>query len=337
MRRLPALCALVLIACDPSSSVPDAPRSDDGGRFDGGELADAPFDTSGADAAGSDAGGSDAGSADASTRCEPTPGPSSGGAYCDQLEIALLTSDDGPPRAVVRGRFNPDDLEEGGCYHVDEVEVQRGGVTVATLPGASGGARGGGTELLADGPAFAALTERCEGDDRFGGFGLLVRGRQDGGTFVGECADAEGGGRWPPALVVTCHHNVEVSPPGSYAISQFGFTTADVAVPHGAGAAITSVDGTVHVIPAFPSAFGGPPPMMIMPFDSAGWVASISESSGLEGPQSQLHLISGPGFPMELCPDGSTPPSPVFLLGITGSSGRGSYATEAYVSLCSRL
>ena len=40
----------------------------------------------------------------------------------------------------------------------------------------------------------------------------------DGGTYEARCADAEGGGRWPPALIVTCHANVDERPfLGTYA------------------------------------------------------------------------------------------------------------------------
>lgn len=324
-------CVLTLAGCPGPSPSDDDTGPTDAPSADGGGV-DAPL----ADGGGLDAGASDGGASDAAAACVPTPGPATGDAYCDLFELALRTWDDGAPRAELRGRLTPDDLPEGGCFAIDSVEVQVGGATVATLEGAPG--------MLAAGPAFAALTDRCEGDEnRFGGFGFLVHGRRDGGTFTAACADAEGGSRWPPAVHVTCHHNVDRSPLDANAMvsrSAFGdFATLSIYVPHGSGAAITSVEPTVHVIPGFATAFGDP--RMLAPFDSTGWAATVSETTTPMGAMSQISMTAETALPMEICPAPSleppgpgVPPSPVFLVAIEGASERGAYRTEAYANYC---
>jgi hypothetical protein len=193
------------------------------------------------------------------------------------------------------------------------------------------------------------MVARCGGDDeRFGGFGLVVRGRVDGGTFEARCADAEGGGRWPPALRITCHENVDDRPFSSYASinSGGGFTFADISisVPHGPGGALTHVDDTIHVIPhAYP--FGGA--VVPDPFDRSGFATSVYESTGpVPGPYTDVRLsaMEDP-FGLELCPFADTmpmpgpeyEPPPVMLLRITGTSERGAFSTEAYLDYCQRL
>jgi hypothetical protein len=323
-------CLLTIAGCPAPSDPPvDDVGTSDVGAHDAGGPIDAPI-------VPTDGGSSDGGGADAPVACAPTPGPATGGASCDLFELALYTFDDAAPRAELRGRLTPEGLTEGGCFVIDSVEVQVAGATVATLEGAPG--------LLGAGPAFAELTARCEDDvDRFGRFGFLVHGRLDGGTFTGECADAEGGSRWPPAVRVTCHHNVDRSPFDANAmVSQSSFgdsSNVHVTMLHGPGGAITSADDTIHVIPGFASGFG--PTLMLEPFDSSGWTASVSESTSPAGTTSQIQLFSDTALPPEICPPPSLePPGPedplpgVFLVGITGSSEHGPYRTEAYVNYC---
>jgi hypothetical protein len=338
--RTPSLllscAALIFAGCpsDPSSSDAgsdtDAPRPD--AQATDAPLTDAPLLATDAPT------GSDGGMA-----CEPTPGPAMGDAYCDGFELSLFTFDDAAPEVRLRGRLNPDGATAGTCAVVDTVEVQEGGVTVATLTGNAALTTESERAILASGPVFPALSTRCAGDERrFSGFGFIVHGRVDGGSFTARCADAEGGSRWPPAVRVTCHHNVSDVPYANAMVSVrpgFSSTTLSVQAPHAPGAALLTVAPTVHVIPGFGS-FGAPPPM-VAPFDATGWMTSVSEGSGT-GPTTYLSLFASEAlFPIEICPAPSTgipgpgdPLPPVFLARVTGTGERGAYSTEAYVNIC---
>lgn len=336
------LTSLFLFGCDAATSV-------DAGTDASVEASDAPvIDAPGLDAPGLDAPGLDAPGADAGA-CVPTPGPATGGAYCDLVELVLFTYDDASPRVELRGRVSPDGLTDGGCAVVDDVEVQAGGVTVATFDGAAAWTAGSPQGLLAEGPAFDALTTRCMGDaDRFGGFGFLVHGRVDGGAFTARCADAEGGGRWPPAVRVLCEHNVASTPRGSYAMVSVGtfgaFSTLSTYLPHGPGEGLTSVDGTIHVIGGFAPAAFGPSPMLD-PFDDAGWMGTVSEGpTPAWGDASQLSLSAMHALPLEICPpprtglpDPMDPLPPVFIARFTGAGALGAYRAEAYVDYCNTI
>jgi hypothetical protein len=334
MRKI-ALASLLLVACDPATAPLDAPATDAG-------MSDAPgSDVPGADAPATDAPGADA----PGVACVPTAGSAMGDAYCDQFFLSLFTSDDGAPRMELRGRLEPNDLAAGGCAVVDEIEVQVGGTTITTLEGTWGPVGVGGTRLIAEGATFPALTERCAADeDRFGGFGFVVHGRIDGGAFTAECADAEGGSRWPPAVTVSCHHNIDAVPFSAYAMvmpgSAFTYTSLDVSLPHGPGAAITTAESTIHIIPGFATGFGGPIPDL-EPFDSTGWTTSVFENSGGFGPYSAVQSRLDSALPIELCPSSSAGPPgpgeplpPVFLARIRGTSERGAFSAEAYVNNC---
>lgn len=343
LNRATLLLALAIAGCsDPSTGDPDA-----GARVDAAIQADGAIQVDGAVQA--DGGGpldATAPGPDAATACEPMAGTTVGDAYCDLFELALFGA--GASReARLFGRVDPGTT---GCAVIDEVEVLEGSTTVATLPGAGVFASGEPRALLARGPAVAAMTDRCAMEDRrFGGFGLIVRGRMDGGSFEARCADAEGGGRWPPALRITCHEGVEDRALTAHAdVSIFGaFTssTLSVYVPHGPGAALTGVDMRVRVIPSTYSLFGPPP--TVTPYDSDGWSGSVSESppSGGNPALSQIYMSQmSAAFGTELCPPpstgtpgpGDTPP-PVFLVRITGSGELGPYSTEAYVDYCNTI
>lgn len=279
--------------------------------------------------------------ADTGTACTPTAGAANLKAYCDLFELALFERDGAAARVELRGRVSLGSPEPT-CAIVDKIEVQTGGTTVATLSGGAPFGPGSERALLASGASFPALATRCAADkDRFGGFGFRITGRMDGGTFTAQCADAEGGSRWPPAVRVTCHKNVDASPfAASATITSGKFTSLNVSVPHGPSGALTTVNGTLRVIPGSPTAFGGPPAPA--PFDSAGWTGSLSEAT-TPTPYTSLSLLNTTTpLPAELCPKASTPgpgvaPPPVFLARITGIGGHGAYSTEAYVNQCTPL
>lgn len=330
-------------------SVPAEAAVDGGAGGTDAAGADAPpTDSPLSDVAAADAPG--APGTDAGGVCEPTTGPATGGGYCDLFELAVFTFDDAAPEARLYGRVTPDGFTAGGCAVVDEVEIQRGGAVVGTLPGVGTFAPGSETALLAQGPPLLEMTTRCEGDlERFGGFGLVVRGRVDGGSFEAHCADAEGGSRWPPAIRITCHHGVEGRPVGGYAMvsdtAMFDSTSLSAYVPHGPGGALTAVDSTVHVIPGFAPALFGPPPPMLDPFDATPFTtAGVTESTlpGTSTMTSNLSLLATEVlFPLAICPPPSTGPPgpgdplpPVFLARLTGTGERGAFSTEAYVNFC---
>jgi len=335
-----AMLALALPACGGT----DPRATDDGGPADSLVVEE----TSESDAVVGDTNASTDARVDApgdtSAPCVPKTGTANEKAYCDLFELASFTMDGAAPRVELRGRVSLS-AKDTACAIVDKVEVQTGGATIATLAGAWTFTSGNEHALLASGAGFEALTTRCTGDtNRFGGFGFVVTGRMDGGTFSAKCADAEGGSRWPPAVRVTCHHNVDASPfSGSATVttsSTFSSSTLYISVPHGPGGALKTVAGTVHVIPGF-SSFGGPP-STLTPFDSTGWEGSISESATPTTYSSISLMNTKSTFPSELCPPPSTPgptssPPPVFLTRITGTGEHGAYRTEAYVNNCTRM
>lgn len=341
MRVAVASLVALLAACggsDPSSSV-----ETDGGSDAAADTSasDAPSETPSVDTgAPLDSGPIDA-PAEAGPTCAPKAGAASVKAYCDLFELAQFEMDGAAPRAELRGRVSLG-TPEPACAIVDKVEVQVGGTAVATLTSTAPFDPGNDRALLAGGAGFAALATRCGGDkDRFGGFGFRVTGRMDGGTFTAQCADAEGGSRWPPAVRVTCHKNVDASPfAASATVTSGKFTSISVSVPHGPGGALTTVAGTMRVIPGSATGFGAPPAPA--PFDSAGWGGSLSEAT-TPTPYTSISLLNTTTpLPAELCPKPSTPgpgvaPPPVFLARITGTGGHGPYTTEAYVNQCTLL
>lgn len=281
---------------------------------------------------------------DASGTCTPTGGPAMGDGYCDLLELAVLAHGD-TAEAQIFGRLMADDAV--GCTVIDEIEVLDRGTSIGTIAGAGTFASGTPDALLARGPALAPMLDRCGTDEgRFESYGLLVRGRYDGGSFEVRCGAAEGGSRWPPALRVTCHENLDHPPTWANAMlsSFMGHESAQVSfmVPHEAGAAITAVSGPVRVI-SYASAFP-PGPMAPAPFDVADFVANASEGSTPSlGTFTTVSLLaSRDPFGTMLCPASSTMPMPgdplppAMMLRMSGASERGPFRTEVYVEICTR-
>ncbi len=280
--------------------------------------------------------------------CAPSGGPTIGGAYCDQFALEIHTSADAAPEVRLRGRVRPDAIVEGACAAIDEVEVLRGAASLGALAGVGVFEAGASEAILARGAPLAGMTERCARDaERSGGFGLVVRGRIEGARFEARCADAEGGSRWPPALVVTCHHGVDDAPFSSYAgvmAAPMGHRWSELSlqVPHDEGGALLAIDASVRVIPiATPF---GPPMMTSEAFDVDGWSTTVSEGSipVLGRAASQAHLSrDGAAFPIDLCPAPHSgvpgpddPLPPVFVVRVTGATARGAFSTEALVDYC---
>lgn len=349
LRALAPAAALLLLACgDGADGDPeDAGARDAAAPFDAGPANDAGPDAD-AGSTGSDAGDlDDGGTTDpdgGGGACEPTGGSMELDPYCDLFELAVIDDGSGTVEAVLYGRVSPA-VGEGTCAVLDEVEVLEGGTSIGTLEGVGEWRTGAETALLARGPALSGMVARCDSDEnRFGGYGFLVRGRVDGGTFEAACADAEGGGRWPPALRITCHENVEERPTPSSELSVASsspFPTTAFRTGVRAGTAVTSVDASLHVIPhAYP--FGGTGPLS--PFDLSLSDTSVGEASApLYGTYSLVSMSDeGSLLDMELCPilpptpgpDDPVPPS--MIVRLTGSSEGGPFSTEAFVEQCWR-
>ncbi len=335
------------VGCDGGTPIDGGDRDGAVVRLDGGASADSGTTAGDGGTAPSDGGTTPTDGGGPGPSCTPTSGGATASAYCDLFQLAVMDDGSGAATARLSGRLTPDGLTDGGCATVDSIEVQEGGATIGTLDGVGAFETGSQNAVLARTPALPEMKTRCEGDaNRFGGFGFIIRGRMDGGTFEAHCADAEGGGRWPPALVVSCHQNVDEPPFSTYVSVEpydtFTFTTIDVTAPHGPGGALTSVDGTVHVIAGADPWSGGVVPD---PFDITGVDGSTSEGSApLTGAYSDLSLSTmGDPFRVDLCPvgwDGTGPepdPPPVMLLRITGTGARGPFSTEAYVDDCTRV
>lgn len=343
---VPALLAAgLMLGCDGGEI---DPGDDAGGSLDGATLReDAGHRDTGP--GGGDAGPPAPDAGPVGPACEPAPGPAMNDAYCDLFELAIFDAGTAGAEARLYGRLSPNGHVDGTCATVDSVEVQEGGARIGELPGVGGYTVGSESAILARGDVLPEMASRCAGDeDRFGGFGFIIRGRVDGGTFEARCADAEGGGRWPPALVVTCHENVdEPSAFGTYAMVEtpvpgIVLTSVDVSMPHGPGGAILDVDDTARVIPHVDPFGGGVAPP---PFDVTGWSTSATESTApAPGVHTQVSFWTmSDVFGPELCP---TPPvdpgpdfdpAPVMLFRFSGTSEHGAFSSETLVDDCARI
>ncbi len=336
-------CTLfALIGCGGDADTPDAasvtsdafvPEGTDAWSFEDAPLPDGgPFDagTTNPDAA--------------VTACTPTSGPLTGDGYCDLLELAILEHGDSA-EVQLYGRLSPEDAV--GCTVVDEVEVFDGGASIGTIDGIGPFTAGTQNALLARGAALAPMIDRCGGDEgRFESYGLILRGRYDGGSFEARCAASDSGSRWPPALRVTCHENLDRPPTWANAMlmSFMGSSSAQVSfmIPHDAGAAVTAVTPPVRIL-SYAAVFP-PGPMAPEPFDVADFVSSVSEGSTPSlGAFTTVNLFSSRDpFGTTLCPASPTMPMPgdpvppAMLLRVSGTSERGPIRTEVYVQTCTR-
>jgi len=272
-------------------------------------------------------------------------------ADCDLLQLAVMKHDGAPTDLLLTGRVY---VTGGGmptCALIDGVDVitgQMGSPVVQHLPGGTSFAIDGGEHTIGLAtPAAADFVTKCASDapsDRFNGYGIVVHGRVDGGSFTAQCAQASFEGHWPPALRLTCHDNVDTPPTGTDATEQtssfmgmkFTMGTIYAALPHGAGGALTSAASDMFVIPLRDPFDPGQP---LASRNTTGWMGNVSEQPYLGGTASQIEMLStadllGP----DLCPP--VPMGmpmfgpPVFLGRVTGMGGHGAYSTEMFVNGC---
>jgi hypothetical protein len=307
-------------------------------------FGDLPPAEAGADLAPPDAGGTDlAPSSDGSTSCAPTPGTAMSQPGCDFLQLAIMRHTGQSTELVLTGRvYQPG---QASCAIIDGVDILKGSTVVQHLDGGAEYLFDGHERVLGRGAPVAEIEGRCSSDDandRFDMYGIIVKGRMNGGSFTASCAQAEGGSRWPPALRLTCHQNVEAPPEnGNSLVTDYiinGNSSSSSQLygnsPHGPGGALTTVNGTVRVIPKLHDP--GPP---VAAFDTTGWEGSAYESP--DPPTSQLSLsIGADALGTTVCPPSSpmpTPtPRPVFLARVTGNGAHGAFSTEIFVPICSR-
>lgn len=267
---------------------------------------------------------------------------------CDELEMAVMHFDDGPTRLDVYGRLFglP---ETDACVHIDSVAVLNGEAVLQTLGGIGDIALDSADHKIATGASFTNLDADCSSDDgrrRFETYGLRVYGTSPSGSFVAQCARAESGTRWPPALRVTCHRNVDSRADfGSADVtntSYMGMTLPQSSVhafsAHEADRPLTSLGSDAFVVPYQSSFSGGAP---IASFNTSGWSASVSEPADGRNATLLSLYASSAMFDTTLCPepssfDPSVPPEPrpVFLLRFTGANVRGPISTEVFISDC---
>ena len=335
----------LLAGCrEPSSPGADVGPHQDASTGDAGPPVDA---GPGGDAGpGADGGpGSDAGRAEV---CMPTAGSETFTSGCGLLELAILRRTGLPDELRLSGRLFGASPGTSSCAVIDGVDILNGAAVVQHLEGGASVQLDSQEAELGHGVPDATIAARCASDEnRFGGYGIVVTGRVDGGSFTARCADAEDGSRWPPALRITCHENVDAPPlaasPSVMVSSFMGMTFRSTmlytVVPHDAGGVITAFDETVHVIPQRATFDPGPP---LMPHDTGPWMGSVGESTPPSSPGSILSLFSSETpFGTDLCPphDPSPPgpgfiPPPVFLARITGMSTHGPFSTEVFANGC---
>jgi hypothetical protein len=334
-RVLWILLPVLILGCSDDDAVvdagptPDAPASVDGAVLDA--SADAP---PGVDAAGDAAAGADA------ATCAVTPGTATHSPGCDGFELAVVQHDGAASELIVTGRIFS--MASAPCAVIDGVDILAGGVGSTLIQHLEGGAivpLDSTERELGRGVPAADLIDRCASDDpsaRFEAYGVVVSGRIDGGSFVAECALAEGGSRWPPALRVTCHENVDAPARYGYAevmtYPDIPLSTSSLSAtsPHGAGGAWSTVDGAVTVIPLRSFMDPGAP---LSSSTISGFTGSTSETT-YPSESSSLQLLASENlFGADLCPTGATA-APVFLARFSGAGGHGACSTEAYVGAC---
>jgi hypothetical protein len=281
--------------------------------------------------------GSGSGTGGGAAVCTPTPGTKAIDAYCDSVRLAVLAHTGGKTRAAIGGRLS---AAQGACLRVDSVDVVRPDKTVVqSFPAADLFLKSDDDAPWVTGDAVAELEKPCATDaPRVEAFSLIVKGATDGGTFTAKCGTINGDSGWPPRVLLTCHKDIEQPPRSGYAgvttNAQFMFTSTELMMSFPESAKVTAVDPAIHLIPV---AWMSAP---IAPFETTGWVSSVSVSNGFDSVD--LHLDKDP-FGTTLCP---TPPSmpdpmmlppPLFLARITGLAAGAAFSSEVYLPSCGRM
>lgn len=345
-----AALALAAAACGNNHGERSTAAGSTGGTGSGGGGTGATGAATTTGSGGSTATGTGGGSA----VCTPTAGSAVIPMGCDLLQLAVMDHGGGASSLSLTGRLFGETAAMPKCASIDGVDILTSGAGSSVVQHLAGGlavALDSQEELIAQGtPPVADIEGRCASDDpqqRFDVYGILITGRVDGGTFQAECARAEGGGHWPPALRVTCHKNVDApAANGNVSVMTQTFmgtnvTTAQLfgTAPHALGGALQTLDSTLHVIPQREPFDPGQP---IPSHDTTGWMTAVSETAPPSAPASQLSFFAGSNpLGSDLCPPApSGPPGPgtiappVFLARVTGTGQHGPFSTELFVTQC---
>ncbi len=289
------------------------------------------------DATSSSSASSSSGAGGGVAACTPTPGTKAIDAYCDSVRLAVLAHTGGKTRAAIRGRLS---ALSGACLRVDSVDVVRPDKTVVqSFPVGDLFLKSDDDAPWITGDAVAEIEKPCASDaPRVEAFSLIVKGATDGGTFTAQCGTINGDSAWPPRVLLTCHKDLEEPARSANAdvttSSQVMFTSTELMMSFPESTKITAVDPAIHMIPV---AWMSAP---IAPFETMGWMSSVSASNGLVSVD--LHLDKDP-FGTTLCPtppampDPKIPPPPLFLARITGLAGGAAFSSEVYVPSCVHL
>lgn len=350
-----ALCASIVcasIACAPANPTPDSAvdasssdRIEDGSSPE--DAQDGAQDVTPIDAA------ADAAVADAAIATDGACSPSDAGAlqsnyYCDTASVHVLSMVGAPTRVMAFARLGTGGSTE--CGVVDSVEILRGSTVLQRVDAQQIFSVGATSSLVASATAEAMVEGTCtDRTGRLNAYGMIIRGRNARGPFEARCGTAESGGRWPPALHVACHRNLEqpprAFPPAMFTVMSVGpgtATSAYASIPHEAGSpALTAIDGTIEVLSPQRSPLS--PGAPLMGATTSGWMNLVSESSmsGTSWTQLTLNSFGTAPLPSELCPAPGMPgpgfvPPPYFLAKLTGRNARGAVSTEV-LSSCSTL
>lgn len=301
---------------------------------------------SGGAAGGAGVGGSaGVGGTGGATDCTPTSGSAKVTVLCDDVRLALLEMPGKPAHLQVRGR-----LSSGNdtCLMPESIELVRPDKSVAQTLTASGGAqKSWDYKLWASADAALEIGTRCKDElDRIEPYGIIVKGKADGGSFEAKCGSGvEFGSAWPPRVVLTCHSglshpsafgNAMVQPAGP-----FTMTTLHGHVPHAPGPGLGSVSGDIRIVP-FQSSFGSSAP--IAPFDTSGWslhliettIPATGEHSTSVDATSDQDLL-GESCPAQQPMDAAFPePPPLLFARLKGQGPSGPFSSELVVSMCTR-
>jgi hypothetical protein len=308
----------------------------------GGSARDAGPDGGSGDRDGGGPGDDGGSPGDDAGTCTPITTGARTAVGCDWVRVGILQETAGAPRVEIRGRISG---ASGECAVLETIEFTNGTAPVAVIDAA-------GTRVTLDDQnaawgvydAAADLVAPCSGDDgRLEPFGVIVRGATETGPFEARCGSGvELGSGWPPRVFRTCHTGLSRMPTeGNSLVMPAGMFTTTMgyfAIPHGAGEAVTTVDGDVRVTPytwmAAPA----------MPRDTTGWMGSSSETPFLGETASQVSFYASEDLlGTEVCPvacdpimEPSCPTPPVWLGRFTGTTERGAFRTEVLFTICSR-
>ncbi|MCC6665506.1 MAG: hypothetical protein IT375_17265 [Polyangiaceae bacterium] len=308
----------------------------------GGSAGSGTGGSAGSGTGGSGTGGSGTGG---SASCTPTGGSGTLKVSCDDVNLAVLALPGKPTAVRVTGRLV---AANGTCLLPESIDLVRPDKSVLqTLSGTGKAQKSWDTSLWGSGDAHSEMVARCKDElDRIEPYGIIVKGKADGGSFEAKCGTGvESGSSWPPRVMLTCHSGLADPPAFGNAMVQpmgpFVSTQLMGQLPHPPGPGITSVASDIRIVP-FQSSFGGGTP--IPPFNTSGWQPSLSETTIPVTGQVSTNLnaftdkdVLGAACPLPSPVDAMPPaPPPIFFARLTGQGPAGAFTGELVVRMCTR-